>query len=133
MDSDDDDHVPLSWKAENLGAMSVQNERKVLQLIHQVCTAALKQYPTSLQEDIAILAKDDIEHNLSFNLRNCVLFRQGEKEVLHYYIEFSDYMSSLLGMKFREAKKETQQLPKQFESARDYIHQSIMPLLLVVN
>ena len=99
-------------------------------MIKKLCTDALKLYQTTLQEDMEILAKDDQDQTLSFNLRNCVLFREGEKEILHFYIEFSDYMTSLCSMKFREAKKETQQLPKQFESARDYIHQSIMPLLL---
>lgn len=68
------------------------------------------------------MEKDDVEHTLSFNQRNCVLFRQGEKEILQFYIEFSEYMNSLLGMKFKEARKEAQNLPKQFESARDYIY-----------
>jgi len=79
-----------------------------MQTIHKMCTEALKQYQTSLKEDIDILAEDDICKTLSFNERNCVLFRSGEKEILHFYIEFSEYMTSLLGMKFKEAKKETQ-------------------------
>jgi hypothetical protein len=69
-----------------------------------------------------LLHKDDNEHTLSFNQRNCVLFRSGEKEILHFYIEFSDYITTLLGMQHKDAKKETQLLPKQFEHARDYIH-----------
>lgn len=59
-----------------------------------------------------ILAKDDVEQALTFNQRNCVLFRVGEKEILQFYSEFCDYMTSVLGMKFKDAKKETQQLPK---------------------
>jgi len=43
--------------------------------IRQLCADALKLYPHSLQEDVDLLNKDDIEHNLSFNQRNCVLFR----------------------------------------------------------
>jgi hypothetical protein len=54
-----------------------------------------------------LLHKDDIEHNLSFNQRNCVLFRSGEKEILHFYIEFSEYITTLLGMQHKDAKKET--------------------------
>jgi hypothetical protein len=104
-----------------------------MQTIHKLCTEALKQYQTSLKEDIDTLAEDDICKTLSFNERNCVLFRSGEKEILHFFIEFSEYMTSLLGMKFKEAKKETQQLPKQFETARDYIHRSILPLTLANN
>jgi len=65
---------------------------------------------------------------LTFNLRNCVLFRQGEKEILHFFIEFSEFVLNLMNLKFKEAKKEV--LPKQFESARYYIHEGICPLLL---
>jgi hypothetical protein len=31
----------------------------------------------------------------------------GEKEILHWYIEFTEYMISVLGMRFKDAKKET--------------------------
>lgn len=42
----------------------------------------MARYPTTLQEDIDLLAKDDTENTLGFNKRNCILFRKGEKEVL---------------------------------------------------
>ena len=74
--------------------------------LRQLCTDGLKQYPHSLQEDMEILKLDDEEHNLSFNQRNCVLFRSGEKEILHFYIEFSDYVTTLISMKLKDAKKE---------------------------
>ncbi len=115
LDSDDEGPVQKSYKAENINVISIQNEKQVMNRLKQLCSDALKQYPHSLQEDIAILKKDDTEHNLTFNQRNCVLFRSGEKEILHFYIEFSDYITTLLGMKFKDAKKETQILPKQFE------------------
>jgi hypothetical protein len=100
----------------------LENEAKVLAHIKKMCTEALNKYPQTLQEDIKILAEDDANPTLSFNQRNCVLFRQGEKEILHFYLEFSDFLTTLLGMKFKEAKKECQKLPQQFDSARDYIH-----------
>ena len=59
-DSDDDQYA-ASWKAENIGTISLQNERKVLQMIKKLCTEALKLYQTTLQEDMEILAKDDKE------------------------------------------------------------------------
>lgn len=37
-----------SWKAENLGALSIQNERKTLQYIKNACVDALKLYPSTL-------------------------------------------------------------------------------------
>lgn len=49
-----------------------------------------------------------------------MLFRLGEKEILHWFIKFSIFVEKVLGMKFKEAKKETQMLPKGMECARDY-------------
>ena len=58
-----------------------------------------------------------------------MLLRSGEKEILHFYIEFTDYITTLLGMMHKDAKKETQLLPKQFENARDYIHYGLLPMM----
>ena len=68
---------------------------------------ALAAYPQTLEEDMEILRRD----NLTFNERNCVLFRSGEKEILVFLIEMSDYVLKLLEMKFKDAKKFTQNLP----------------------
>lgn len=64
---------------------------------------ALEKYPNTLEQDYELL-KDE---TLTFNQRNCVLFRSGEKEILHFLIEFSDYVVQLLAMTFKEAKKTT--------------------------
>ena len=74
--------------------------------LRQLCNDGLKLYQHSLQEDMEILKLDDEEHNLTFNQRNCVILRSGEKEVLHFYIEFCDYVTTLISMKFKDAKKE---------------------------
>jgi beta-galactosidase beta subunit len=43
-----------------------------------------------LEEDIKILKEDDESKFLTLNQRNCVLFRQGEKEILIFLIEVAD-------------------------------------------
>lgn len=78
---------------------------------------ALEKYPNTLEQDYELL-KDE---TLTFNQRNCVLFRSGEKEILHFLIEFSDYVTQLLAMTFKEAKKTTQALPDKFYSTREYL------------
>lgn len=78
---------------------------------------ALAAYPQTLEEDMEILKRED----LTFNGRNCVLFRSGEKEILVFLIEMSDYVLKLLEMKFKDAKKFTQNLPKNMNSCRDYL------------
>ena len=69
--------------------------------IKEMCAEALARYPNTLEDDYEILKRD----NLSFNERNCVLFRSGEKEILVFLIELGDYILRLLEMKFKDAKK----------------------------
>lgn len=67
--------------------------------------------------------------NLTFNERNCVLFRSGEKEILVFLIELGDYILNLLEMKFKDAKKASQNLPAKMDSCRDYIQNHCIRLL----
>jgi len=85
---------------------------------------ALSRYPQTLEEDKNILKRTD----LTFNESNCTLFRSGEKEILHFLIEMSDYVINLLEMKFKDAKKLTQTLPNSMESSRDYIQNHVVKL-----
>lgn len=101
VDSDDEEGFDLVFKAEKVLPQSVKLEIKIFETIKQLCQTALDKYPNNLEQDYELL-KDE---SLSFNLRNCVLFRSGEKEILHFLIEFSDYVISLLNMSFKEAKK----------------------------
>ena len=90
-----------------MNVMSLQNELRVLQSINKMCTEGLNKYPTTLRTDMEILYADDVNSELTFNQRNCVLFRVGEKEILQFYIEFADFMIPLLSMKWKDAKKVT--------------------------
>lgn len=99
-----------------------------------MCETALAQYPGTYEADMEILAKDDPPMSqLSFNERNMVLFRSGEKEILLFLIDFSEFVLKLLTMKFKDAKKATQNLPEKKESCRDYLHNSLIPLLVKEN
>ena len=76
-----------------------------------------------------MLEKED----LTFNQRNCLLFRSGEKEILHFFIDLGDYVLKLFSMSFRLAKKETQNLPAKFDKnggVRDYLHNIALPVML---
>ena len=82
-----------------------------------------------MQEDLEELKRED----LTFNHRNCLLFRSGEKEILHFLSELADYVLRLLSMSFREAKKDAQLIPIKFEATgavRDYLHNIVMPMIL---
>ena len=85
----------------------------------------LSRYPQTYDEDMQILQRDD----LTFNERNCTLFRSGEKEILIFLLDFSNYCIDLLQMKFKDAKKKSQSLDARFESCRDYVQNQCIPLL----
>ena len=88
LDAEDDDMTgDLVFTADKISGQSVANEKKVWGSIKELCEQALQKYPTTWEQDNEIL-KDE---SLTFNQRNCVLFRSGEKEILHFLIDFSEY------------------------------------------
>ena len=58
----------------------------------------IEKYPTSLQEDVAILKKDEEEPILTNNERNCILFRKGEKVILRFLKEIAILVPKLAVM-----------------------------------
>lgn len=70
-----------------------------------LCEGALARFPTTPEQDRQTLEEEDRE--LTFNERNCVLFRYGEKEILVFLTEFADYCLDLLSISFKEAKKKS--------------------------
>jgi hypothetical protein len=47
----------------------------------------MKKYPTTFEEDVALLKKDDAEKNLTYNQRNCLVIRHSEKMILNFLME----------------------------------------------
>ncbi len=93
-DDSDDDKDDTSFKATNIPAVSLRNERAVLAALKVLALDALVRYPSSLADDVALLASPPPD--FSFNRRNCVLMRQGEKNVLHFLIDAADLFTALL-------------------------------------
>ena len=123
---DSDDYEPPNYyTAEDVPAISKANEKKVWIRIKTMAQEYLSRYPNTLEEDMEILERD----SLTFNERNCTLFRSGEKEILHFLVEMADYVLNVLEMKFKDAKKHTQTLPKKMESCRDYLQTHVVKLL----
>lgn len=123
-DSDDMDGAN-TFQADDIPTISIQNERNVWQRIRAMCIESLARYPASLGEDYEMLKRED----LTFNERNCVLFRSGEKEILVFLLDLGEYVLKLLGMTFKSAKKASQTLPPKMDSCRDYIQNHCIRLL----
>ena len=85
-------HQPMHFKVEDLEPLSLRNETHVLQLLQFTAQGILAKFDTSIDEDTALL-KDP---TLTFNQRNCVVVRRGEKQVLQHYIDLADVCIPLL-------------------------------------
>jgi hypothetical protein len=48
--------------------------------------------------------------NLTFNQRNCVIVRRGEKQVLQYYIDLADHCMPYFDMPWSTLKKMAQKM-----------------------
>ncbi|MDR3737337.1 MAG: SET domain-containing histone-lysine N-methyltransferase [Acidobacteriaceae bacterium] len=75
--SEDDDYEP-AYQGTNIPPISIENERQVLNRIGAQSMFLLKRYATSYEEDLKIL---ETKKDMTFNERNCVLMRSGEKKV----------------------------------------------------
>lgn len=95
------------------------------------CEKVLRGYPTTLEEDLDILAKDNEGSGpepISENRRNALLMRSGEKKVLKYLIETADAILPLLEKNLQEVKKAVKTL-KLKDDQIDYIKTHIYDIV----
>ena len=68
---------PVAFKAQNIPPVSAANETFALRKLLHLCDDNLHRYKESFQEDEARLKSE----KLTYNERNCLLFRSSEKKV----------------------------------------------------
>ena len=73
-------------------AISKKNEEKALILLLKMCKENLGKFPDSWESDIQLLKKD----NLTYNERNCIMFRAGEKRIYNFFIKFATHAIEVL-------------------------------------
>mmetsp|Transcript_15139 Transcript_15139/g.23956 ORF Transcript_15139/g.23956 Transcript_15139/m.23956 type:complete len:292 (-) Transcript_15139:211-1086(-) len=121
----------------HLSPVSASNERKVLKLIEEVSTRALKRFSTTYEEDSEILKDEKRAPRYSW-YRNAILARSGEKSTFIAYQNLAKIMIPLLQcgsvMKLKshpEYKKLLQASKKENFSyhAVRYIENVVEPLL----
>ena len=99
-DSEDGMNDPnRGFKAKDLPPLSVRNEKKVLLRMQLEATKVLFNYPTTLEEDLEML---ETNKELTFNTRNCLLMRSGEKKILKHIIETAGTMMKFLDLDLTE-------------------------------
>ena len=75
------------------------------------------------------MEKDDKEKTLTYNERNCILYRQGEKIILHFLLTCSERFLKLFTMNQKDAKKETNSWKDFADPCDNYFKQTVLPLL----
>jgi len=123
-DSDDPDDPSKGFKAKDLPPLSIHNEKKVLNKISAICRAQMAAYPVNLDEDLEILQRTD----LTFNQRNAVLYRSGEKKILFTLMFYAEKMLPLLDMDFTTARKTASKI-RELDECSDYLTNSIYHLI----
>ena len=75
--------------------INVDNEAKAWFKIKNLMEESLDKYPTTLSQDYDILKSDK---SLTYNTRNCVLLRVGEKKILHFMKDTADILLEMAKM-----------------------------------
>ena len=126
-----------SRSVEDIPIINRRNETLVFEKVKSLCQIALAEYPTTHEDDLKLLAEDDPPMSkLTFNQRNMVLYRSGEKVILNYLISMSYFCLALLTMTFEdynEAKKCLKDVPEDFKSCRNYLTNGLLPQLVKKN
>jgi histone-lysine N-methyltransferase SETD3 len=76
-------------------ALSPRNEAAVCQHLGIEAKRVLAGFPTSLEDDNKLLQQG----GLTMNIRNCIIMRRGEKEVLHAYMNLAGMVERWLDFK----------------------------------
>ena len=100
--------MSLSYNRPATAALSVDNELIALYALRCACRDHLRQYDTTMEDDIITLSPthshDDNNTQLSTNARNCIIFRLGEKRIYRWLIDFVTEAVTLLCSSWEEAK-----------------------------
>lgn len=97
--------------------------------IRDEAQAHVDKFPTTLEQDTALIAKDDAEHNLTFSQRNCVKFRMGEKVIYQNLIFFADAAARFGTMAANDVKTEVSTWEGERRSALEYFRDEFCALL----
>jgi len=84
--------LPLAKKQQDytiIDPINPQNELKVMAAVAKAAEDVFKGFDTSLEEDLKLLNSGK---DLTMNLRNCVVMRRGEKEILRAYIDLNNHL-----------------------------------------
>jgi len=90
-------------------------------------SAMLAAFPTTLEEDLQALRPS--APPLTFNQRNCILLRKGDKMILTYFISTAQKLINALNIKETELINHIKHNLDEFGNARGYIAKQLIPMI----
>lgn len=111
-------------KVDNVPPISRKNEVAALTALSAACQRRMGKFPTSIEEDEALLAGD----TLSRKLRFAVMVRLGEKRILKHYQELAQTAISVLQNPFcdlRDYAKQGDRFGEYFEALHTHLAKSM--------
>lgn len=119
-----DDLVNLAFDTNQQTKYSgVDIEFKMWNTITTLCNQLLSSFQTTYEQDMELLN----DTNLSYNIRNCIKIRSGQKKILLFFIECADKMKQLLGLSLKEARKEVNKNEAKYKDMEPYINDILFP------
>ena len=105
---------------------SADNEAKAWFRIKNLMEESLGKYPTTLSQDYEILKTDK---TLTYNTRNCVLLRVGEKKILHFLKDTAEILLEMSKMDRKTAVRHMMKNHKALKQSMKYVKDVFIPLL----
>lgn len=87
--------------------------------VGRLAKSSLSDYPTTLEQDYELLKRPD----LSFNIRNCVTLRVGEKEIFGNYQKMAEELTQLLRLPSKDIRKAAKDMAK---DSQKYFEEQIL-------
>lgn len=105
-----------------LEPLDIKTEVLCLNSIFKMSTDYLKEYSTTLEEDLILQRRTEL--NMTINQRNCLKMREGEKVILEYFRDFAQYCIALFDI------NDTKDIKKKIK--KDH-HNKLFPYEIYVN
>ena len=106
-------------------ALDIETELRAWQLIQTLAESALAKFPTSLDQDLALLQ----DSSLTYNQRNCIKLRSQDKQILHFWINTASMIPDFAGLTQKQAINKLMKDLKKYKNIMHYIKKTLRPLL----
>ena len=115
--------------------VSVHNEFRAWEVLETLIEKILEYYPTTIEQDEAIIEENELENQLGRDKLNAVIYRKAEKQVLQVYRHYASLVKKLIVMEPEDAKNEFLAMKnwRYFNHFKEYFEKEMYQLMLLQN